>query len=264
MGEDTKIQWCDHTFNPWEGCTKVSAECDNCYAAARDHRIHNDEHWGKDALRMVHSASYWRQPAKWNKDAEGNNVRRRVFCGSLCDIMEDRRDLDRPRTHVYRLIEETPCLDWLLLTKRPQNFNRFFPNEWCAPNIGAPLTPPPNVWVMTTVGVPESQWRIAALLDTPNCAVYGLSCEPLLGKVVLPKRFLDLGSQAWVIAGGESGPCARESDVLGYSLDLMSQCKEAGVPFFMKQMGGAVNKRGNMNDFPTALQVRQFPVPSQT
>src|SRR5208337_546934 len=107
MGADTTIAWCHHTFNPWEGCVNVSPECDHCYAESRDRRMHGHRNWGKDAERFMHTDAYWKQPVKWNRDAERVAERRRVFCGSLCDVMEDRMDLDTPRIRLWSLIGET-------------------------------------------------------------------------------------------------------------------------------------------------------------
>src|SRR6516165_9707167 len=112
--KNSSISWTDHTFNPWEGCVNVSPGCDHCYAEALDKRFHCGLHWGKDSPRIHHSETYWHEPELWNRGACRANQRRRVFCGSLCDVMEDRRDLDTDRERLYRLIYSTPCLDWIL------------------------------------------------------------------------------------------------------------------------------------------------------
>lgn len=221
MAENSKIEWCDHTFNPWEGCVKVSPECDHCYAERRDARMHNGSNWGKDALRLHHVDSYWKQPLKWNRDAQAAGTPARVFCGSLCDVCEDRRDLDDYRRRVQALIRQTPQLRWLLLTKRPQNFNRLF--TWTMDEL--------NVWAGTTVGARSSLWRIDALRETP-AAVRFLSIEPLLEDL----GQIDLTGIHWVIVGGESGPNARAMHA-GWARSIKDQCIEAGVPFFFKQWG---------------------------
>jgi protein gp37 len=147
----------------------------------------------------------------------------------MCDVMEDRSDLEAERTKLYDVIEQTPYLDWLLLTKRPQNFRRFLPSDW----MKEPLK---NVWLMTTVESEDFLWRIDELMKAP-AVVYGVSAEPLLGPITLPKVFLELGKNAWVITGGESGRKARTKDNVDLYLDLMRQCRKAGVPFFFKQHG---------------------------
>lgn len=227
---NSKIEWTDHTFNPWWGCVHVSPACDHCYAerfAGRRTRT-RDQLWGKDAARMISGDAYWQEPRSWNRRAKGSGVRYRVFCGSMCDVMENRPDLDAPRHRLFSLIAETPCLDWQLVSKRPQNYLKLLPKEWLR-------YPPHNVWLMTTVESGDYLWRIEALLKTP-AVIRGLSLEPLLGPVTLPRDFLRLRRQAWVITGGESGPCARPSKIECFR-DLRDTCLAAGVPFFFKQWG---------------------------
>src|SRR5690242_16076451 len=98
--QNTKIQWAKHTFNPWWGCIKVSPACDHCYAERLDSRTTrgaNETHWGKDTPRLISSDEYWLEPIKWNRKLEGTGKRHQVFCGSMCDVMERRPDLDAPR-----------------------------------------------------------------------------------------------------------------------------------------------------------------------
>lgn len=131
MGVTTGIAWTDHTFNPWIGCAHVSPGCDHCYAeagtSARIARGRGLPLWGEGAARQVTSPDYWKQPLRWDRAAAKEGVRRRVFCASLADVFEDRRDLDAARCALWDMIEQTPNLDWLLLTKRPQNVLRLAP-----------------------------------------------------------------------------------------------------------------------------------------
>lgn len=257
MGENSNIEWTDHTFNPWWGCVEVSPACDNCYARQLDARFkrRDETHWGKSAPRLPASEKVWVEPLKWNAAAGREGVRKRVFCASMADVMEDRPYVSYPgdvhvpteRMRLYRLIEATPNLDWLLLTKRPQNFRRFLPAEWLE-------RPRPNVWGMTTVESDEYRWRATELLKTPF-VVHGLSMEPLLGSVDLSGIIRGLD---WVIAGGESGHGARPSHP-DWFRSLRDQCLEAGVAFFMKQMGGARDKRDDPDDLPADLRIREFP-----
>ncbi len=125
MGEGSKIQWTHHTFNPWRGCTHVSPGCEHCYAEALSKR--NPAQlgtWGAGGTRVVASEAYWKQPERWNRAAEAAGERHRVFCASLADVFEDRPELVEPRERLWRLIVATPHLDWLLLTKRPENIAR--------------------------------------------------------------------------------------------------------------------------------------------
>jgi protein gp37 len=234
---ETGISWTHFTFNPWMGCLKVSPACKFCYAES-DRKMRGQLLWGPEAPRQVTSAAYWKQPLKWDREARESGVRARVFCGSLCDVMEDFdgelinggccSGLQDIREWLYDLIEKTPNLDWLLLTKRPQNYSRFLPKSWLEDLR-------PNVWGMTTVESSQYLWRVNELLDVPF-AVWGLSLEPLLGPVVLPDRFLRLGKRAWVIVGGESGHGARPMHP-DWARSLRDQCVAAGVPFHFKQHG---------------------------
>src|SRR5690349_7465213 len=121
MGAETQIEWCHHTFNPWIGCTKVDPLCDHCYASVetfpRVQRGKGRELWGADADRHVTSAANWRLPLRWNREAREAGERRRVFCASLADVCEDRRDLDVPREWLWSLVRLCESLDFMFLTK---------------------------------------------------------------------------------------------------------------------------------------------------
>lgn len=146
MAENSTIEWTTHTFNPWIGCTKVSAACDNCYAEAWAERFKQVE-WGPHGARKRTSDANWQKPIKWNREAEGAAERPRVFCASLADVFDNHKSiLPEWRADLWSLIRDTPKLDWLLLTKRPQNVNRYIPQEWRDNGW------PPNVWLGTTVG----------------------------------------------------------------------------------------------------------------
>lgn len=224
MGK-TSIEWTHYTFNPWWGCVEVSPACDNCYARTFAKRVGQNV-WGKDESRRHFGPKYWMNPVGWNAKAEHEGERKRVFCGSMCDVMEDRADLQPSRAALYDLIERTPHLDWLLLTKRPQNFKRFLPAAWLK-------EPRPNVWLMTTLEHPDYMWRLDALRNTP-AAIRGLSMEPLLGAF----NFRDLRTLLidWVIVGGESGPGSRPMHP-EWVRGIRNQCKASQIAFHFKQWG---------------------------
>ena len=223
MAEHSKIEWTHHTFNPWWGCMKVSAACEHCYAEAWAKRV-GQSVWGRNSPRRLFSENHWREPKRWNARAESNSTRSRVFCASMADVFEDRRDLDGSRERLWELIEATTSLDWLLLTKRPEKVRDLSPwgQHW-----------PENIWLGTTA---ESQrWaerRVTWLLD---CAakVRFLSCEPLLGPISLHSWISDID---WVIAGGESGSKARPMSPEWLRL-LRDQCLESQTAFHFKQWG---------------------------
>lgn len=248
MGKDSAIAWTDHTFNPWWGCTKVSPGCSNCYAATFDKRVGGDN-WKPNGPRRFFGDAHWREPLKWNAAAEKAGKRAKVFCASMADVCEDRPDLVEPRGRLVALVDATPWLDWLFLTKRPENFNRLMP--W--------ISTRPNAWAGATAENREQAERRVPELLRVQAAVLFISAEPLLGPVDLsrwinpvcetcsernnpPRRdgvCENCGDPlppelSWVIAGAESGPGARPCDV-AWLRSLRNQCKDAGVPFLLKQ-----------------------------
>ena len=301
MAENTRIEWADMTFNPWIGCTRISPGCDHCYAEAHASRFGTAE-WGPGKPRHRTRAANWKQPLKWNAQpfvecmscgwrGEARKARlfenppgfhppapsaracpgcgfftllatrARVFCASLADVFDNEAPTDW-RRDLYALIERTPNLDWLLLTKRVGNARAML-NE-CA--FGrwneAPL---PNMWLgATVVNQEEADRDIPKLLAVPAAKRF-LSMEPLLGPVdVTPflwgkhetvddvcqncprdadcecgyhtRTALKLPALHWVIVGGESGPNARPMHP-EWARSLRDQCVDAGVPFFFKQWG---------------------------
>ena len=222
MGKNSRIEWTDHTFNPWWGCTKVSEACKNCYAEAWSKRV-GQKVWGPKAERRFFGERHWLEPIKWNADAIATNSRRRVFCASMADVFEDRDSLGLWRSKLWELIEITPQLDWLLLTKRPELVARLtrWGDSW-----------PRNVWLGTTVENQEAaDSRLPHLAAIP-AAVRFISAEPLMGPVNIRPW---LGTVIdWVITGGESGPKARPSSPSWFR-DLLGQCMTADVPFHFKQ-----------------------------
>jgi len=251
MGENSKIEWCDHTFNPFVGCTKISPACDHCYAEAWAKRTGNDALWQSERRRTTDAN--WRQPLKWNREAERGGVRRKVFCASLADVFDNQVPLHW-RDDLWCLICKTPWLDWLLLTKRPQNIAKMLPPG----DLWQPW-PWPNVWLgCTAENQEEADRRIPHLLAVP-AAVRFLSCEPLLGPVSLRRWFTasdddhcwQPGGISWVIVGGESGPNRRPMD-LAWARSIRDQCAAVDVAFFGKQLD-------KKTPLPADLMVRQFP-----
>lgn len=228
MLRKTLIEWCDYTWSPWFGCTKVSPGCINCYDEARDkrHLFGPETHWGKGAPRRL--TKDWRKPVKWNRDAKlewceavvdavitplgdepkPRRWRKRVF-PSVCDWLDDEVPIEW-LARFLQLIHDTPNLDWLLLSKRPENFHErllralahaegidyatadawegdvqtelgIWLNEWLSDDA----TPPSNVWIGTSVeDQTRADERIPALLKIP-ARIRFLSVKPLLGPVVL-------------------------------------------------------------------------------
>lgn len=242
MGEFTKIGWTTHTFNCWRGCAKVSAGCQFCYAerqAKRNPAVLGS--WGPDARRAPAAENYWQQPLLWNLAAQRAGRRARVFCGSLMDVFEARPDLAAARARLWALIAQTRHLDWLLLTKRPQEIGRLLPDAWASSGL------PANVWL--GISAENQQWfdiRWRALQDVaviwPATMLF-VSAEPLLGPLDVSAALTPagpaLGALGWVIAGGESGPQARAARPEWFR-GLRDQCAAAGVPFFFKSWGAHI------------------------
>ncbi len=325
MGVNTKIEWADNTFNPWIGCTKVSAGCKFCYAEKDMDQRRKRVTWGINGTRSVTSYQYWRKVLSWEREAKETGVKKRVFCASLADVFEDwdghvidskgeplywnnrQHDrgsdyaalkseiafgdcdsiptfshyplkrltdetssqefmqyqdwlplsLDMIREHLFHLIEATPNLIWLLLTKRPENINRMVPERWHLNGF------PSNVWIGTSVEDQEQALkRIPHLVKVPAVIKF-LSCEPLLGPVNItnrdlknaysvPTRYDEMNGKKvgiewtdpgedyigidWVIAGGESGPEARVPHP-DWFRSLRDQCTKSNTSFLFKQWG---------------------------
>lgn len=250
MAENSAIEWTDHTFNPWEGCQKVGPGCDHCYAETRNARFGGGTapNWGPGAPRRRTSPGNWRKPLAWNADArrfaEEHGRKQRVFCASLADVFDNAVD-PAWRADLFALIDKTPNLDWLLLTKRIGNVPAM------VRELGRE-TLPVHVWLgATVVNQAEADRDVPKLLAAP-AVIRFLSMEPLLGPVNLrsikaprydfePEDSLELdwrfdalevgdyywfdgehgqpGDSGdgpyrddridWIIVGGESGPGAR-------------------------------------------------------
>lgn len=229
MGALSKIEWTDHTFNPWVGCTKVSAACDSCYAEAWAKRTGHPNLWHGERRRT--SAVNWNQPLKWNAAAIAEGVRRRVFCASLADVFDNQVPAEW-RRDLFDLIWKTPGLDWLLLTKRPQNIGKML---WHA--IGeAELWPWPNVWLGTTAENQEEYDRRWSSLSQIHAKVRFISYEPALGPITRLHLALDGPIPNWIICGGESGGKARPMNP-DWARDLRDFCSTFKVDFFFKQWG---------------------------
>lgn len=247
MAKNSHIEWTHHTFNPWWGCKKVSAACDNCYAELWAKRM-GHQLWGTQAPRRFFSDAHWREPLVWNEEARIAHRRERVFCASMADVFERRADLNAERARLWQLIEATPNLDWLLLTKRPQNIERLVPwgNNW-----------PANVWLGTSVENQTLAEKRLPFLLRNAAAVRFLSCEPLLGKLNLRPWFNRRGLHPidWIIAGGESGGHSRPMHP-DWVTGLLNQCEEFNVPFHFKQWGNWVP--AELTSQMTKLQLLKF------
>ncbi|MGC4886749.1 DUF5131 family protein [Micromonospora sp. DT227] len=259
MAEFTAISWAHHTFNCWWGCRKVSLACRFCYAE-RDSNRWGIHAWGSKGERRMMSEAYWHRPLTWNRKALASGEQVRVFCASMADVFEDHPAVVDARVRLWELIEQTPALTWMLLTKRPQNIGRMVPwdNAW-----------PANVWLGVSAETQRfADERLPVLLRYP-AAVRFVSAAPLLAPVNLRRylapprpssqqvaevavahgiesrqyteilrRHLDEPRPGvdWVITEGESGPRARPSHP-DWFRSLRDQSAAMGVAFHHKQNG---------------------------
>lgn len=293
MADKTEIAWCDSTLNPWIGCTKVGPGCDNCYAEKQDnHRKWTPEGWGAGKPRKKTSPENWRKPVRWNAETflecacgwrgaetellppsgahhflrkdkrcpgcgeyEGRKpARRRVFCASLADVFDNEAPQEW-RDELFALMEATPNLDWLVLTKRIGNVGKMIPCRWFE-------TWPANVRIGITVVTQKEANRDIPQLLRLNCPNF-LSMEPLLEGVDLTRIEVKLASGPtayinalaggvmipgagrvlfarhkiqWVIVGGESGPEARPMHP-EWARVIRDHCEDFGTPYLFKQWG---------------------------
>jgi len=325
MGANSKIQWTHHTFNPWRGCQKIAAGCAHCYADDLSARnpgvlgVFGPE--DKGGRRVVASEAMWSKPLLWDRwarvgvlDGDENThiepYRGRVFCASMADAFEDwqgpmmapgkqplilgpnflassgtRLMMGHVRERLFRLIDATPNLDWLILTKRPENVRRMWPGSECRQ----------NVWLGTSIATQkDANANVPTLLSLRGlAAVVFLSVEPLIARVDLHEAGATHCDERqgvdWVIAGGESGPQARPCRLDWLRL-VIDRCREwdcgPAIPCFVKQLGSHVvgclkerlemmgeesdadalvrwklrdSKGGDPAEWPEDLRVREFP-----
>lgn len=230
MAEGSKIEWTDHTFNPWTGCTKITPGCDHCYAenwAKRSGLVK----WGNHDRKRT-TPDYWKGPVVWNRNADRFEAmkghRQRVFCASLADVFDNQAEAAW-RADLFALIRQTTRLDWLLLTKRPSNIAKMLPIDW---GDGYP-----NVWLGMTA---EDQERFDARwhhLAAVKAAVRFISYEPAIGPLSIASAKV---KPDWLIVGGESGHGARPMEA-SWAQNIVAECREFGVAPFFKQWGTNAN-----------------------
>jgi len=237
--ENSKINWTDHTWNPWLGCRHVSTECDHCYA---DFLV--SKRMGKD-FTTAWKTKTWRDPIKWNAKAPelqqelGRRVR--VFCASLTDFFL--AEVDEWRPAAWDIIRQCANLDWLILTKRPALVEKRLPADW-----GSGY---PNVWLGTTCGVRSSYPRVDVLRNIPAQLRF-ISAEPLLESLV----DIDLTGVHWLIAGGESGSGFRPMKD-EWAIELRDLCRKKNVGFHFKQHSAF---RNGTNPLLDGTQYFQSPI----
>lgn len=247
MAENSKIEWTDHTFNPWIGCTKVSPACDGCYAEALMDLRYGRVAWGPGEDRKRTSPANWRKPLSWNKAAAGKSRPTYVFCASLADVFDNEVD-ETWRSDLFALIEATPNLTWLLLTKRVGNVAKM-----TGASNGQPCLPT-NAAVGATMVTQEEydrdRMKLHDLKESRGPAFTFGSFEPLLGPIILDKYAPD-----WIIVGGETDQGAHKAREAKpeWMRSMRDQSAKLGRAFFCKQMT-------RKTPIPDDLLVRQWPI----
>jgi protein gp37 len=249
MGLTTDISWTNATWNPWQGCTKVSAGCTNCYM------FREKKHYGQDPTTVVRSKPVtFNAPVSWShgKLAAGS----RIFVCSWSDFFH--KDADAWRKEAWDIIWSLPQYQFLIPTKRIERAKECLPSDW---GDGYP-----NVWLgISAENQKTFDDRITFLLDIP-APVHWVSAEPLLEPIYMDMAGINYGidypnwSQRieWVVVGGESGPQYRPMHK-EWAQDIVAQCRTHDVPVFVKQLGGWPDTRHELSDFPEDLRIREFP-----
>lgn len=280
MAEKSGIAWTRSTFNPWIGCTKIGPGCDHCYAEALDKRMRYGKavHWGVGVPRHRTSEGNWRLPLKWDALAKAERLLKErapghdfsgplgfwpVFCASLADVFDNEIPW-RWRVELWQLIEKTPNLSWLLVTKRIGNVYGMVPWAWQARF-------PDNVRLLITVCNQEEADRdIPKLLSLP--CKNGISYEPALGPVdwapwLLPSIPFPRSHPfvQWIIVGGEStqGKGTARPFEIDWAYSTITQCRSAGVPVFVKQLGDRPHWPTRLGPMGCALKARGGSDPSE-
>lgn len=255
MGEYTKIGWCNHTWNPWWGCVEVSPACDNCYARTFSHRMGFDV-WGSTADRRFFEDKHWNEPVRWNQKAAAAGEQRRVFCASMADVFERHPDkainakLTEARFRLFALIEMTPHLTWLILTKRPSNALEMLPLSWRGGfprNFWFGITAEDNYWLNIRAAYAEQvearvrfiSWEpsLGPLTDLEQFVTrYGTS-GGMRGRLSLPNDDTYSSVFQWVIAGGERGGSQERASRIEWFRQARNICQQHGTAFFLKQWG---------------------------
>lgn len=241
MGEFTGIGWTDHTFNIAWGCTKISPGCKFCYADTQSKRFNLDI-WGTDKSRRTLSTHYWNEPIRWNRKAEKEGIRKKVFSSSMCDIFEDHPIITTELLKLWPLILKTPNLEWQLLTKRAERIAECLPKDW-----GEGYS---NVWLGVSIENNDYVSRADYLRKIP-CKIKFISYEPALGSLNI-----DLTGINWVIYGGESGQDFRQDDSQ-WARDMEKLCKKHKVAFYYKQSSGL---HSGMNPSLDGVIYNEFPI----
>lgn len=250
---NTNIAWTMDTWNPWRGCSIVSPGCFNCYAMEMSYRYSGKGQPYEGLAHKINGKARWtnkirfiphmlKKPLSWKEP-------RMIFVNSMSDMFHEAIPLNEIQ-QVFQVMRDAHWHTFQILTKRGERLLE----------LNSEIKWAENIWMGVSVEDYERTYRIDQLRQT-NAHIKFLSMEPLIGPIV---SSLDLENIDWVIVGGESGANARPMREQ-WALDILNDCESSDTAFFMKQMGSVWSndkndKKGeNINNFPTELQVRQYP-----
>ncbi|UGU14257.1 phage Gp37/Gp68 family protein [Sinomicrobium kalidii] len=243
--KDSKISWTKKTWNPWRGCSKVSAACKHCYMF----RIYKSK--GIDPKLVTRQDLTFEKPLKIRKGCK-------IFTCSMSDFFHE--GADEWRDDAWEIIKQTPRHSYLILTKRPERIKDCLPKDWCKEHYS-------HVWLGVTVETQKEVHRIHTLGEIP-CEIRWVSFEPLLGDIQLSQKELDIID--WAVLGGESESKERvRKTELSWFNSLMFQFLGYGTPLFFKQLGSYYHYHEyKVRDwhgekycdrFPNRYKIRQYP-----
>ena len=225
MADNSTIEWTDATWNPVTGCTKISAGCDNCYAARFSERFRGVAgHPFESGFDLTLRPERLMQPLAWKRP-------RMIFVNSMSDLFHK----EVPKSYIAKVFDAMETADWHIyqvLTKRSSLLQRFINGRYQS------RPAPSHIWFGVSVEGRQAVSRIVHL-QRANATIRFLSVEPLIESV----GKLDLQGIDWVIVGGESGPRARPMNP-AWAVEIRDQCVKANVAFFFKQWGGRTPKAG--------------------
>lgn len=267
MAETSNIEWCDATWNCWYGCRKVSSGCDHCYM------FRDMPRFGRDPSVVTRSKTTFYDPLKWVKSGK-LKPESKIFVCSWSDFFIE--EADDWRDEAWDIMRQTPEFNYLILTKRPENIQDRLPISWSIDDRYS------HLWLgVTAENQEQADKRIPILLQIPAAKRF-VSIEPMLGEIDLTRlnvshlphhkgyvaNVLDhrinsaLGKPYkhidWVILGAESGPKRRRCETVWIE-SVVNQCKEAGVPAFVKQLHIGTQVSKDVAEWPHNLQLRQHP-----
>lgn len=252
MAENSKIEWCDHTVNLWWGCAKVHTGCKNCYAEHLSDTRYKNNLWGENQSRRFIKSAF-KDLDRYQKTAQLNGTKYKIFMGSMMDIFEAPKRLETPhvsfgttsmiRNYLFHKIStgDYNNLIFLFLTKRPENIEKYIPYTWFSDY-------PKNVWFGASVSDQDTYNKSVSILEALHTRNLFLSVEPQVGNIEIGVSAFNI---AWIIQGGESGPKKRPFN-LKWAYTMKSRCEAAQVAYFFKQID-------KIQAIPEDLQIRQFP-----